>query len=54
MKNIRIIEPKQIIKHKILCPKVELEEKKWGESEWKLEVWKKQKEMERRKGMPQN
>ena len=49
MKYIRIIESRQIIKHKLLCPKVELEEKKWGESEWKIEVWKRWKEMERRK-----
>ena len=49
MKDIRIIEPRQIIKHEILNPKIELEEKKWGESEWKIEIWKRWKEMERRK-----
>ena len=48
MKDIRSIEPRQIIKHEILFPKVELEEKKWDESEWKIEVWKRRKEMERR------
>ena len=30
MKDIRITEPRQIIKHEILCPKGDLEEKKWG------------------------
>ena len=29
MKDIRIKEPRQIIKHEILCPKGDLEEKKW-------------------------
>ena len=38
MKNIRITKPKQIKKHEILCPKGEVEEKKWGESEWKVEI----------------
>ena len=49
MKDIRIIEPRQIIKHEILCPKGELEENKWGESECKVEIWKIWKEIERRK-----
>ena len=49
MKDIRIIEPRQIIKHEILCPKVELQEKKWGKRKWKIEVWKIWKETERRK-----
>ena len=49
MKDIRITKPRQIIKHERLCPEVELEEKKWGESKWKIEVWKKWKEIERRK-----
>ena len=30
MKDIRITEPRQIIKHEILCPKGDLAEKKWG------------------------
>ncbi len=43
-----------------MCPKVELEEKKWGESEWKIEVWrggkkwKEEREFSLRKRMPQN
>ena len=49
MKDIRIIEPRQIIKHEILGLKHEVEEKKWGESEWKVEIWKIWKEIERRK-----
>ena len=40
MKDIRIIEPRSIIKHEILCPKGELEEKKWGKRKWKIEFWK--------------
>ena len=30
MKNIRITKQRYIIKHEILCPKGDLEEKKWG------------------------
>ena len=33
-----------MVEHERLCPKVELKEKKWGESEWKIKVWKKWKE----------
>ena len=40
MKDIRITEPNQIIQHEIVCPKGELEEKKWGKRKWKIEVWK--------------
>ena len=35
-----------MIKHERLCPKVELEEKKWDERKWKKKVWKRWKEME--------
>ena len=35
MKDIRITEPRQIIKHEILCPRGDLEEKKWGEKKMK-------------------
>ena len=51
MKDIRIIEPRQIIKHEILFPKGDLEEKKWGKRKWKIKVWKIQKE---EKTKPQN
>ena len=55
MKDIRIIEPRQIIKHEILCPKGDLEEKKWGEKKMKdrslKDMERKQKE---EKKMPQN
>ena len=49
MKDIRITKPMQIVNHEILCPKGELEEKKWGKRKWKIEVWKIWKETERRK-----
>ena len=49
MKDLRITEPRQIIKHERLCPKFELEKKKQGESEWKIKIWKRWKEMKRRK-----
>ena len=49
MKDVRITKARQIIKYERLCSKVELEEKKWGQSEWKIEIWKRWKEMERRK-----
>ena len=35
MKDIRITEPRQIIKHEILCPKGDLEEKKWRKKKMK-------------------
>ena len=49
MKDIRITEPRQIIKHEILCPKGDLEEKKCGKRKWKIEVRKIWKETKRRK-----
>ena len=55
MKDIRIIEPRQIIKHEILCPKGDLKEKKWGKREWKIEVWKIWKENRKKKRkLPEN
>ena len=55
MKDIRITEPRQIIKHEILCPKGDLERKKVGEKENGRQNFgrygKKQKE---EKKMPQN
>ena len=44
MKDIRIKKPRLIIKHEILCPKGDLEEKKWGKRKWKIEVKKMWKE----------